>query len=197
VSFFSFFLTWWGAIVLGAIDSSLFFFVPFGTDAVVIYLSARDRSLFWLYPLLTTVGSMVGASVTYLIGAKIGDKGLARFLPERKLRRFQARVKDTGAVSLGLTGALPPPFPMTAFVLVAGALKVGAGRFFAVFAAARIIRFGTEALLARRYGPSIVRVLESDYAQRIVIGLVIVSIVVTAIAVARVWRSATKRTENV
>jgi hypothetical protein len=74
---------------------------------------------------------------------------------------------------------------------------VGAGRFFAVFAAARVIRFGTEALLARRYGPSIVRVLESDYAQRIVIGLVIVSIVVTAIAVARVWRSATKRTENV
>jgi len=66
VSFFSlfrFFLTWWGALILGALDSSLFFFVPFGTDAVVVYLCARRPSLFWLYPLLTTAGSIAGASV--------------------------------------------------------------------------------------------------------------------------------------
>jgi hypothetical protein len=43
-SFFRFFLTWWGALILGALDSSPFFFVPFGTDAVVIHLCARDPS---------------------------------------------------------------------------------------------------------------------------------------------------------
>ena len=78
MTFFSFlnnFLTWWGAILLGALDSSLFVFVPFGNDAVVIYLCARDPSLFWLYPLLVTAGSVVGGAGTYLIGVKIGDAG--------------------------------------------------------------------------------------------------------------------------
>ena len=49
---FSFFLTWWGLVILGFLDASLFVFIPFGTDAVVIYVCARDREWFWLYPLL-------------------------------------------------------------------------------------------------------------------------------------------------
>jgi hypothetical protein len=59
MSLFRFFLTWWGLIILGALDASLFVFMPFGTDAVVIYMCARDRKLFWLYPLLTTPGRLL------------------------------------------------------------------------------------------------------------------------------------------
>ena len=188
-SFFNFFLTWWGAFVLGALDSSLFFFIPFGTDAVVVYLCARSPALFWLYPLLTTAGSVAGAAMTYLIGGKIGEKGLSKFVPERRLERLRTRVKDIGAFALGLTAALPPPFPLTAFVLTSGALEVGMTRFLLVFAGARMIRFGTEAVLARLYGASVLRILESDMAQRIAVALVIVSILGTAIAIAQVWRS--------
>jgi membrane protein YqaA with SNARE-associated domain len=85
------FLTWWGALLLGALDSSLFVFVPFGTDAVVVYLCARDPSLFWLYPLLVTAGSVAGAAGTYLIGVKIGDAGLSRFVARRRLERLRRR----------------------------------------------------------------------------------------------------------
>ena len=134
-AFFRFFLTWWGAFILGALDSSPFFFVPFGTDAVVIYLCARNRSLFWLYPLLTAAGSVVGAAVAYALGVKIGDG------------------------------------------------------FLLVFGTARVIRFGVEALLARRYGESVVNVLESDIARPVAIGMVIVSILGTILTIARVWRS--------
>lgn len=187
-SFLDNFLTWWGAFILGALDSSLFVFVPFGTDAVVVYLCARNPSLFWLYPLLTTAGSVVGAAGTYLVGVKIGDEGLSRFVAKRRLERLRTRVKDIGAFAMGLSAILPPPFPLTAFVLTSGALKVGMTRFLLVFAAARLIRFGGEGLLARRYGASVLRMLESDTAQRIVIGLVIVSILITAITIARVWQ---------
>jgi len=192
-TFFNFFLTWWGAFLLGALDSSLFFFVPFGTDAVVVYLCARNPSLFWLYPLLTTAGSIVGASVTYLVGVRIGDNGLSRFVAARRLERLRTRVREIGALTLGLSAVLPPPFPLTAFVLTSGALRVGMTRFLLVFAAARVIRFGTEAVLARRYGTSVLRMLESETAQRIAIALVIVSIVGTAIAIARVWRATSRR----
>src|SRR5690349_21635242 len=189
LSFFRFFLTWWGAFILGALDSSLFFFVPFGNDAVVVYLSARNKSLFWLYPLLVTAGSVVGAAVTYLIGAKIGDKGLAKFVPERRLERLRKRVNEIGALALGLSAALPPPFPLTAFVLTSGALKVGLARFLAVFAAARVIRFGIEALLARRYGTAVLRMLDSPTVKTIVFVLVIASILGTVITIAQLWRS--------
>ena len=188
-SFFNNFLTWWGAILLGALDSSLFVFVPFGNDAVVVYLCARDPSLFWLYPLLVTAGSVAGAAGTYLIGVKIGDAGLSRFVARRRLERLRNRVKDIGALAMGLSAILPPPFPMTAFVLTSGALKVGMRRFFLVFTVARLIRFGIEAALARRYGASVLRVLQSDVAQQIVIGLVILSIVGTVVAIVQAWRS--------
>jgi membrane protein YqaA with SNARE-associated domain len=188
-SFFSYFLTWWGAILLGALDSSLIFFVPFGTDAAVVYLCARNRSLFWLYPLLTTAGSVAGAAVTYLIGKQIGDAGLTRFVPERRLERLRKRVKEVGAFTLGLSAILPPPFPLTAFVLTSGALEVHVTRFLLVFAGARMLRFGAEALLARRYGRSVLRILESDTAQALAIGFVVVSILGTIFTIVRLWRS--------
>ena len=192
-SFLDNFLTWWGAFVLGALDSSLFVFVPFGTDAVVVYLCARNPSLFWFYPLLTTAGSVVGATGTYVVGVKIGDEGLSRFVPKRRLERLRTRVKEIGAFAMGLSAILPPPFPLTAFVLTSGALKVGLTRFLLVFAAARLIRFGMEGVLARRYGASVLRMLESEAAQRIVIGLVVASILITAITIARVWRGTRRK----
>jgi hypothetical protein len=48
LSFFKTFLTWWGLLLLGALDSSLVF-IPFGSDAVVVYLSARNPTSFWLW----------------------------------------------------------------------------------------------------------------------------------------------------
>jgi membrane protein YqaA with SNARE-associated domain len=188
---FRFFLTWWGLILLGALDASLFVFIPFGTDAVVIYMAARSRELFWLYPLLVTAGSIVGATVTYAIGARIGDEGLGRFVSARHIERFRTRMKDIGPLAMGLSAVLPPPFPLTAFILTSGALKVPLTRFLAVFAAARLVRFGIAALLARRFGTSLLRILESDVAQRIAIGLVVVAIAGTVATIVRVWRSST------
>src|SRR5262245_61498925 len=184
-----FFLTWWGVVLLGALDASLLVFIPFGTDAAVIYLSARNREWFWLYPVLITVGSIGGAAVTYAIGSRISDKTLSRFVSPRRLQRFETRLKAIGPLATGSAAVLPPPFPLTAFILMSGALKVPLARFLVVFTAARLLRFGTEALLARRFGTAILRVLESEPAQRTAIALVVVSIVGTAITIVRVWRS--------
>jgi membrane protein YqaA with SNARE-associated domain len=187
-SFFHIFLTWWGALLIGALDSSMFFFLPLASDAVVVYLSARTPSLFWLYPVLVTAGSVAGAAVTYLIGMKIGDAGLSGFVPDSRIEGLRRRVKDIGALTLGLSAALPPPFPLTAFVLTSGALKVGMTRFLLVFGCARLIRFGAEAVLARRYGASVLRLLESDAVTQFAVALLIVSLLGTAITIARAWR---------
>jgi membrane protein YqaA with SNARE-associated domain len=131
--------------------------------------------------------------LTYKIGVTIGDTGLVRFVPQHRLERLRKRVKDIGAIAMGISAALPPPFPMTAFVLTCGALKVNRARFVTVVAVARLVRFGVEATLARRYGRSVVRLLESDAAKRIILGLVVVSIAGTVLTIVRVWRGTRAR----
>src|SRR5512138_2591302 len=176
---FRFFLTWWGAYVLGALDASMVFFLPFGIDALVIYLSARNGMLFWIYPLLATAGSVTGAAVTYWIGYKGGELGLERLIPRGRLERFRKRVEKGGAAAMAVPALLPPPFPLTPFVLTCGALKADWRIFFRTFTAMRLIRFGGEALLARVYGRGVLRLLESDAFQRVIIGFIAVAVLGT------------------
>jgi membrane protein YqaA with SNARE-associated domain len=183
-----FFLSWWGAILLGALDSSPFFFAPLAIDALLVYLVARHREMFWVYPLLTTAGSVAGAMFTYWIGRQIGDAGLAKLVPQQRLKRLKARVKETGAVAMALPAVLPPPFPLSALVMTCGALEVSRRRFFSVFAVMRAARFGVEALLAHRYGEQLLRVLQSPPFRRVVIGFIVFAAVGTVISAVRVWR---------
>jgi membrane protein YqaA with SNARE-associated domain len=182
------FLTWWGAFVLAALDSSLLIFAPFATDIVLVYLVARDPQQFWLFALLTAAGSTMGAAITYWIGRKVGEKGLPRFVPERRLTRLKSRVNQAGAFAMAVTAVLPPPFPLTAFVLTSGALDVNARQFFLVFMAARLVRFGLEAWVARHYGDSILRLLRSDAVQAFIVGFAIVAVAGTTFGIVQVWR---------
>src|SRR5258705_10182154 len=145
---FGFFLTWWGAYLLALLDATMVFFLPFGVDALVIYLSARNGMFFWIYPLLATAGSVTGAAITYWIGRKGGEMGLERFVKGRRLERIRERVQKGGAAAMAVPALLPPPFPLTPFVLTCGALNVDRRSFFGTFTLMRLLRFGSEAALA-------------------------------------------------
>ena len=175
--------------MIAALDATMLVFLPFGVDAVVIYLSARDADLFWLYPLLATAGSMVGAATTYWIGKKVGDVGLDRYVPERRLNRLRCRVRDSGAIALAIPALLPPPFPLTPFILTCGALNVNPWRFFTIFGAMRLVRFGVAAGLAVVYGRGILRIIESDAFQMVVGGFIVIAVIGTAASAVLLWRS--------
>jgi membrane protein YqaA with SNARE-associated domain len=184
-----FFLTWWGAYLFGALDATMLFFLPFGIDALVIYLAARDDTFFWVYPLLATAGSVTGAALTYWIGRKIGEIGLERLVPGRRFERFRGRVQKQGAAAMALAAVMPPPFPLTPFVLTCGALEVDRWTFFGTFAAMRLIRFGGEAALARVYGRGVLRIIESDSFQTVIIGFIVIAIIGTTVSGIMLWRS--------
>src|SRR6185295_9800532 len=158
-----------GVIVLAALDSTLFFSLPFGIDAVVIILAARLREHWWIVPLLASLGSVAGAALTFWMGVKIGEKGLDRWVPdERRLDRIRRRVREKGAIALAVLDLIPPPFPFTVFVLAAGALEVDPRTFFGTLTVCRLLRFGVEAALALRYGRSILAWLDSEIFHDIV-----------------------------
>jgi membrane protein YqaA with SNARE-associated domain len=187
-SFLGYFLTPPGVVVLAALDSSMVFFLPLGIDFVVILLAARKPEMFWLYALLATVGSIIGAAGTFWIGRKVGEHGLARFLKASRLKRVQERVGTSAAMTVAALAIIPPPFPFTAFVLTSGAARVNAWTFFVTLAGVRILRFLGEGALAARYGRGIIGWMQSTtftVTVGIMAGIAIIGTIVSCIALYR------------
>jgi membrane protein YqaA with SNARE-associated domain len=178
-----------GIVVLAALDSTLFFSLPFGIDAAVVILAARLGQFWWIVPLLATFGSVAGAALTFWMGVKIGEKGLHHWVAPTRLNQVRRRVRTTGAIALAVLDLIPPPFPFTPFVLAAGALKVKPRTFFVTLIVVRLFRFGVEAALAAVYGRNILSWMDSDLFQEIVVFFIVVAIVLTTVSLVRLARS--------
>jgi len=174
-----------GVVVLGALDSTLFFNLPFGIDASVVLLAARVRDWWWVVPLLATGGSVAGAALTFWMGVKVGERGLDRWVDERRLNRVRRRIRSSGAIALAVLDLIPPPFPFTPFVLAAGALEVDARTFLATLTICRLFRFGLEAAVAVIYGQRILSGMDSDLFHECVIGFSALALVLSALALVR------------
>ena len=188
-SFLGYFLTPPGLVLLAALDSSMVFFLPLGIDFVLILLAARKPELFWLYALLATVGSMLGAAGTFWIGRKVGEHGLSRFVKPSRLKRVQERVGASAAVTIAALAISPPPFPFTAFVLTSGAGRVNPWIFFVSLGAVRTIRFITEGALAARYGKGIIGWMQSTTFTVTVGILAVIAIIGTLVSAIALYRS--------
>jgi membrane protein YqaA with SNARE-associated domain len=199
-SVLGYFLTPGGLFLMAALDSSLIFFLPLGIDFAVIVLAARKSELFWLYALIATAGSVVGAAFTFWIGHTIGEHGLTRLIKPSRLKRVQQRVGDSAAVSVAALGIIPPPFPFTAFVLTSGAAQVNVRTFLTTLAGVRLLRFQLEAALAARYGRRILGWMQTPAFEAIVgvlIALAVIGTIVSAVAVWHGSRRGTGREEQV
>jgi membrane protein YqaA with SNARE-associated domain len=185
----SYFLTPGGLLLMGALDASVVFFLPLGIDFVLIILTARKPELFWMYALLATVGSVIGAGVTFWIGRKLGEHGLARFVKPSTLKRVEQRVSHRGAISVAALGVIPPPFPFTAFVLTSGACRLNPWTFLSTLAGVRVVRFMVESALAARYGRGLLAFMQSTTFTAIVIGLAALAIIGTIVSAVAVVRS--------
>ena len=178
-----------GVVVLAALDSTLFFSLPFGIDGAVIILSARLRDLAWTVPLLATAGSLAGAWLTFWMGNLIGEKGIDRYVSPKRLRNVRKTIRESGAIALAILDLVPPPFPFTAFLLAAGALEVRASTFFITLTVCRLVRFGLEAALAVVYGRRILTWLDSDLFHDVVSFVIVAAGVLTIMSIVKLIRS--------
>ena len=175
--------------MLAALDSTLFFSLPFGIDGAVIILSAQLHRLAWVVPLLATAGSMAGAWLTFWMGRVIGENGLDRYVAPKRLKNVRKKIRDRGAVALAILDLVPPPFPFTPFVLAAGALEVKSSIFFITLAVCRLFRFGIEAALAVVYGRRILAWLDSDLFHDVVAFFIMAAGVLTIVSIVKLIRS--------
>ncbi|RMG45243.1 MAG: hypothetical protein D6723_18580 [Acidobacteria bacterium] len=155
-----------GIFVIAILDSS-FLSVPEINDVVVVLNVVENPRLFFFWPLLTTVGSVIGCVILYSLARKGGRAvlhGLGALVPlgqkrsERirgKLKRIERIFMRFGSWALIIPALCPPPTPFKAFVATAGVLQFPLKRFLLNVAIARSVRYFSQAILAVFYGDRI------------------------------------------
>jgi len=147
-----------GFIPLGLLDGSVIP-LPGSMDVLIILLAARGPDLWFYYAIMATAGSVLGSFVTYRIARKGGKEAVARRVPRAVLKRAYKIFERWGFGAIVIPAMLPPPTPMVAFVLAAGAMQYSAAKFLIALTLGRFVRYTLLAYLAVRYGRRILTVI--------------------------------------
>jgi membrane protein YqaA with SNARE-associated domain len=155
--------------------------LPGSTDLLLLWLVAHNGDP-WLLTAYAIAGSILGGYTTWSVGRKGGEAALRRYVPERILRRIVGWIERHRILAVFLPALLPPPVPLTPFVLGSGALGVSRSRFLVVYGAARTLRYSLIAWLGVAYGRHAIR-LWSATLQRwstplicVFVGLIVVGV---------------------
>ena len=130
--------------------------IPGTTDLLLLWLVAHKGNPFYLVA-SAVAGGLVGGYLSWQVGRKGGEEMLKRRVPARLLNPVHRWVESNPILSVFIPAMMPPPVPLSPFVLAAGALGVPVGRFMAAFGAARAIRYSLVAWLGVTYGRHVVR----------------------------------------
>jgi membrane protein YqaA with SNARE-associated domain len=140
-----------GFLPLGLIDSSIIP-LPGSMDVLTIILAARSPELWFYYAVAATIGSVIGAFVTYRLARKGGEKSLEKRLSAKSMKRVVKLFERWGFAAIAIPALLPPPMPLVRCVLAAGAMQYSVKKFLVAMALGRIVRYSILGYLAARYG---------------------------------------------
>ena len=146
-----------GLFAVAVVDSSVIPLpLPGSTDLLLLWLVAH-RGNQWLLASMAISGSLLGGYTTWNVGRRGGEAALHRHVPARILKLVIAWVQHHPVLAVFLPAVLPPPIPLSPFVLASGALGVSRNRFLVVFGAARSLRYSLITWLGVVYGRHVIR----------------------------------------
>ncbi|MDP9049470.1 MAG: membrane-associated protein [Acidobacteriota bacterium] len=181
-----------GVLLISIVDSS---FVPLPipgmTDILVVVLAAQHANLFLLVG-AATVGSFLGGSFSYRVGHSGGMAFLAKHLPPLIFKTVCNWMESHAILSVALPAILPPPMPLSPFVLAAGALNMSRKKFLTTFTVSRLLRHAFAAWLGVYYGRHVLRIwnmFTAKWGVPILIVIWSVIIISAGIAFYRLWKT--------
>ncbi len=144
-----------GLFLICIIDSSpIPLPIPGSSDLLVVLLAAQRHGWF-LVTLVATLGSIVGAAVSYQTGVAGGLPLVNKYVPARFRHRITHWAEHHSLLSVALPAMLPPPAPLMPFLIAAGALKMPRARYYLSFTVSRFARHAFFAWLGMHYGRQI------------------------------------------
>jgi membrane protein YqaA with SNARE-associated domain len=181
-----------GLFLVSIVDSS---FVPLPipgvTDIMIVVLAAKHSN--WLaLILISTLGSAIGGYLSYQVGQSGGMAFLERRIPPRIFNRVRDWMERHAILAIALPAILPPPMPLSPFVLAAGALKMSKKKFMMTFTISRAARHSIATGLGIYYGRHIVQLwnkISAKYATPILIILWSVILISCAIAFWKLYKT--------
>ena len=175
-----------GLFLMSTLDSSFLVF-PFGNDLLLIALVSSNRdSLIWIaYVIVSAIGSVVGVLIVDLIMRKAGEKGLERFVNQKRIEKLKAKLENKAGVTLFVATLIPPPFPFTPAVMTASALQSPRGELLIAVFLGRLVRFGIEAVLALYFGRQLIAFMNSDVVTYVVYALIGIAVVLSTLSILR------------
>lgn len=141
-----------GIFVVSIVDSS---FVPLpvpGVTDIMLVVFAAQKANWILLVLLATAGSAVGGYLSYEVGHAGGMQFLEKHVPARIFKNITEWMEQHAFLAIALPAVLPPPMPLSPFVLAAGALKMSKKTFLTIFTLSRAVRHAFAAWLGVVYG---------------------------------------------
>ena len=145
-----------GLFLVSIVDSS---FVPLPipgvTDIMIILYAANHESVLALVA-IATAGSALGGLFSHAVGQAGGMHFLEKHVPPKILKRTTAWVEHHAILAVALPAILPPPMPLSPFVLAAGAVHMSRKKFMTAFTISRCARHLIAAWLGIHYGKAVI-----------------------------------------
>jgi membrane protein YqaA with SNARE-associated domain len=143
------------ALFLIAVAESSFFPVPPDVLLLALCVGAPHRA-FW-FALVTTVGSVLGAGIGYLLGLEfyelIGKRIIEIYGAQERYAQVAGLYQEWDAIAVGVAGFTPIPYKV--FTIAAGAFEINFGTFMFASLLSRGARFFLVGALIRWLGPGI------------------------------------------
>ena len=149
-------LGFWGAAAAALLDSSS---IPIPMDLLIAGWIWNDKSHFWLYCLMGSLGSAVGGLVPYGIGRAGGELFLLKRVNRARFDYLRTKFERQEFLAVMVPSMLPPPTPWKIFVFAAGVFEMRVLPYMAAVAAGRLVRWLVLALLVLKLGPGAVDVV--------------------------------------
>lgn len=144
-----------GLILVALVDNS-FIPIPGGLDVFTILLSSGHHDLWPYYAFMSTVGSVIGAYLTYKIGWEGGREVLEKKIGHDRAEKVYKKLDGAAFTPVFVGVLIPPPFPIVPVLIAAGALEIPRRKFLSAVAAGRAIRYTIDALLGVYFGHAII-----------------------------------------
>jgi membrane protein YqaA with SNARE-associated domain len=149
-------LGFWGVGCLAFIDAAA---IPIPQDLIVAGYVWEDKRHFYVYVIISAVGSALGGLVPYLVGLAGGELFLMKRIDRVRFNQLRDRFERQEFLAIMIPSLLPPPFPWKVCAFGAGVFEMKVVNFLLAVFAGRAVRDLITAILTIKYGPEIIKVL--------------------------------------
>jgi membrane protein YqaA with SNARE-associated domain len=189
-----------GLFVVSLVDSS---FVPLPvpgmTDILLIVYAASGENAILLVA-IATAGSAAGGLISHAVGKAGGMAFLQKHVPARILGPVTGWMQHHAILAVALPALLPPPMPLSPFVLAAGAACMDRTTFMSAFTLSRLVRHSIAVWLGIHYGREVLHIwnkFSARWGTTILVALWAFILIFTTVAIWKLYKTtrATKAVE--